>query len=266
MKKRKSILYLFFLTFFLQPNIILAQNWQIGLTSGVSYNKVAQPNSLYPFVKPPAWNDGFLIALSAQRETKYKFLFFSGNVGYIQKKQRWDLKDFSINEGVYTQLNRNYIQTNLFANARTKIENLSVFGGAGLHSAFWQSGKWETVFRYSASYLNIEDWLAFSKSGESNQAKKVDLEFPKQKHIEKYEFDKSFEIDNKKDNRLDLGLAFRAGLQYDINRFSVIAEYNLLTSFLDLNKNKGTKPINYSPTKNLTQTLQLGVLYSIKRK
>jgi hypothetical protein len=242
-----------------------SQATKIGLNGGIMFNKVNVPNSAYAFVQSPTWQKGSTFNLVVQRETKHEFLFFTGSLGYAQKKQVWERVNYDANEGVKTTLKRNYLQANVMANARvTIIKNLSLFGGAGFFGSYWMNGKWQSTSRWLNSTSNWSD-IEYDVVSNPNitEIEIWNILAPKASFKGDYEFDKSYDIDGRKDNRLEFGWAIRSGIQYDYKKLSFIAEYGLMCALTDMQKFKNSKPIKHMPAKNLSQTIQIGILYNL---
>ncbi len=240
-----------------------SQSTKIGLNAGALFNKVNQPNSAFAFVQSATWRRGSTFNLVVQRETKHEFLFFTGSIGYAQKLQVWERVNYDVNDGVKTTLKRNYLQANCMANARvTVIKNLSLFGGAGFFGSYWMNGKWESTSRWINTTSNWNDVLNTINQN-LTEIEAWNLGAPKDSFKGNYEFDKSYDIDGRKDNRFEFGWAVRSGFQYDYKKLSFVAEYGLLCALTDMQRFKNSKPIKHTPARNLSQSIQVGILYKL---
>jgi hypothetical protein len=214
--------------------------WYFGISGGWTYNTLYQGGA-EKYRPTQTWEgaNGWTIALSARYQV-FNWLAVQAEPSYITKNHgyKW-VGDFA--GSAFNNTTNGFIDLPLLVNLSAGWGNdagrIRVFAIAGGFVGFWAHGR-----EQGANPLDPNTNPLYLPSDQF------------------YAYDASYEFDERRDNRFDGGLLFGGGIQYDVNAFSVIAEFRYSYSLSDLQK--PYQSVDFSPQMNDTWIVQVGVLFN----
>lgn len=246
------------LAFFAFATFDSAGQWRLGITGGANINRAQTASAMFNFFRV-ASASGNQLGLRLEKDQRNRWLTWVGNFHFIQKGDRTERTGRY--EEYFVQLHRNYLQTDGGAVASAGGTRLNVYGGVSAYAGYWVTGA--TSFRDgSIGRITPEEMLTVldEKTFTFDVLKK--FAFPTEAARVPYEFDSSFEVDHRRDNRWDVGVTARAGLRYTLNRITALAEYSYSHGLLNLERFKGNFSLYQLRQVNRTHRFELGLLYS----
>lgn len=214
--------------------------WQLGIKGGINIAEVVQDvsNVQGAYSVPMALGQGGLLVnyrfnehFALQTELLY------AQKGYMiyrkaDKSQTWILTTD------WWALTNNYLQVPMMVQGIVPLnKRFSMFASAGAYGAYWLSGEW----------MGRLVGQGFGGSGRS----------------EPYVFDEDWGINQRKDNRWEVGLSLGAGITASVWKGTLAAEARFEQGLSDLHQFNGSRPISYSGKKNRVYAFTLAYLYPL---
>jgi hypothetical protein len=213
-----------------------ANPWYFGISGGFTQNSLYQGGA-EKYRPKEKWEGvgGVTIALAARYQI-FNWLAVQVEPSYITKNYKWtgSADDFNNTSNGFIDFP---MLVNLSAGWGAGTGIFRVFANVGGFVGLWAHGSEQ------GATLILENTNAFY--GTSSTL---------------YTYDTAYQFDDTRDNRFDGGLIFGGGIQYDVNAFSVIAEFRYSYSLSDLQKQY--QSVDFSPQANDTWMITAGVLFN----
>ncbi len=180
-----------------------------------------------------------------QRE---KNLYLESGLHLVQKNHGVERAGFY--EGIfYSYIDARYLQLPIGLRLAFPTASLQGFLSTGLYTGYWLSGKWD-VAQFNFNFIVEEE----------EEPSIIDY------YNGKYEFDNSYELDNRKDNRFDLGAYLGGGLQFSRPKFGNLwIEVRANHGLSQLDKFNGDAPLDHQPRSLRSLAFTMGYARSFSK-
>lgn len=212
----------------------------LGLKFGITSNYVNEDVSSIPFSQVSHEIGLLYPSIDVLYKVQPGFYVESG-LDVLSKART--INRFGFYGGLYHTIERTYISLPLGVRLATP-GRLSLYVNPSFHTAYWTSGL------ESAAYARF--------SGITEDEPIVEVK------DQKYRFDSSYEIDQRKDNRFEFSASIGTGLQYDLRRWGLInAGVDFYRGLTDLYKYE-QKPEDHRSRYNSGVIIYLGYNFPFK--
>ncbi|GEM_PF-4022872 len=212
--------------------------WHFAVENGVSWHKIPLNYNDRPFVRN-TFERAWQLPAPYFKYQIWDNLFLETGLAFVPKVQGVYRTNYL--DSLKVVLRRNYLQVPIGARATFFNGVIRGFVSSGLYMGYWVSGRWDAV-TYNLG-PNALDPFTFSQTTKG-----------------KYIFDKSFDIDNRKDNRFEIGGYVGLGVQAHIKREIYWIEFRVAQAFSQLDRyKKGKTPIDHQPMRHFGYFFTFGV-------
>lgn len=220
----------------------------LGLNVGIT-NSFAQSNYSDRALFANVWRPGIqypgLIAMYQWERN----LYLESGLHLVQKNH--GVERTGVFEGIfYSYIDTRYLQLPTGLRLAFPTAKVQGFLSTGLYTGYWLSGNWNVA------------QFNFNIDGEEESSLSQIIST----YIGKYEFDNSYETDNRKDNRLDFGAYLGGGLQFAMPRFGNLwIEVRVNHGLGQLDKFNGDAPLDHQPRSLRSVALAIGYARSFSK-